>query len=66
MNKHNEALKDIITLSKRLDLSFKDNVLILNESKKVTSREDLNILKRAVKNLGSIQVQELIKYFKEV
>lgn len=66
MNKHNQALNRIKELSKTLDLSFDEdtNELIINESIIITHRDVLNDLRTCCKLLGSIQVKDLVNYFK--
>ena len=61
MNKHEQALKDIKELIKRVKITMevKEGLTLIVANSILT--HDLEILERSVKNLGAKQVNELLK-----
>ena len=61
MNKHEQALKDIKELIKRVKITMevKDSLTLIVDDGILT--HDLENLERSVKNLGAKQVNELLK-----
>ena len=61
MNKHEQALKDIKELIKRVKITMevKEGLTLIVDDGILT--HDLEILERSVKNLGAKQVNELLK-----